>query len=86
MKNNVKIIFHIDMNAFFISCELINHPELKKKALAIAGHAAIFNKGVVVTASYEARKYGVKAAMPVFEARKLCPHLIIIPGNMNLYQ
>lgn len=62
MKKKVKIIFHIDMNAFFISCELINHPELKNKPLAIAGRAAIYNKGVVVTASYEARKFGVKAA------------------------
>lgn len=86
MKNNVKIIFHIDMNAFFISCELINHPELRNKPLAIAGKAAIYNKGVVVTASYEARRYGVKAAMPVFEARRLCPHLIIISSNMSLYQ
>jgi len=86
MKNNVKIIFHIDMNAFFLSCELINHPELRNKAVAIAGKAAIYNKGVIVTASYEARHFGVKAAMPVFEARKLCPHLFIIPSHMNLYQ
>ncbi|QVK19218.1 DNA polymerase IV [Mycoplasmatota bacterium] len=86
MKSNVKIIFHIDMNAFFISCELINHPELKNKPLAIAGKAAIYNKGVVVTASYEARKYGVKAAMPVFEARRLCPHILCIPSNMALYR
>jgi DNA polymerase-4 len=74
------------MNAFFISCELINHPELKNKPLAIAGRAAIYNKGVVVTASYEARKFGVKAAMPVFMARKLCPKLIFISSNMDLYQ
>lgn len=86
MKKKVKIIFHIDMNAFFISCELINHPELKNKPLAIAGRAAIYNKGVVVTASYEARKFGVKAAMPVFMARKLCPKLIFISSNMDLYQ
>ncbi len=85
MKNKVKIIFHIDMNAFFISCELINHPELRNKPLAIAGKNAIFNKGIIVTASYEARKFGVKSAMPVFEAKKLCPKLIIIPSNMDLY-
>lgn len=86
MKNNVKIIFHIDMNAFFISCELINHPELRNKPVAISGKNAIYNKGVVVTASYEARKYGVKAAMPVFQARKLCPELTIITSNMELYR
>lgn len=86
MKNNVKIIFHIDLNAFFIACELINQPDLKNKPIAIAGKEAIYNKGVVVTASYEARKYGVKAAMPVFQARKLCPHLKFIPSNMELYK
>lgn len=85
MKNNVKIIFHIDMNAFFISCELISNPSLRNKAIAISGKNAKFNKGVIVTASYEARKFGVKAAMPVFQARNLCPHLLIIPSNMSLY-
>lgn len=86
MKNNVKIILHIDMNAFFLSCELIYKPHLKNKPIAIAGKNAIYNKGVVVTASYEARKYGVKAAMPVFKARKLCPQLQFISTNKSLYQ
>ncbi len=86
MKKKGRIIFHIDMNAFFISCELISKPSLINKAIAISGNNAKFNKGVIVTASYEAREYGVKAAMPVFQARKLCPHLLIIPSNMNLYR
>ncbi len=86
MKNIVKIIFHIDMNAFFISCELIHHPEYKNKPIAIAGKNAFYNKGVISTASYEARQYGVKSAMPVYQAKKLCPQLMIIPGNMALYQ
>ncbi|MDF2699307.1 MAG: dinB 2 [Haloplasmataceae bacterium] len=86
MKNNVKIIFHIDMNAFYTSVEQINNPLLRNKPIAIGGKNAIFNKGVIVTASYEARKFGVKAAMPVFEVRELCPHIIILTGNMALYR
>lgn len=86
MKKQVKIIFHIDMNAFFIACELIRHPELKNIPLAVGSSAAIFNKGVILSASYEARKFGVKSAMSVFEARQLCPELKIIPGDHDYYE
>ena len=86
MKKQVKIIFHIDMNAFFIACELIRHPELKNIPLAIGSKAAIFNKGVILSASYEARKFGIRSAMSVFEAKQLCPQLKIIPGDHEYYE
>lgn len=86
MKNNVKVIFHIDMNAFFTSCEQIHNPKLQNKPIAISGKNAIYNKGVILTASYEARKFGVKSAMPVFQAKELCPQLILVPSNHSLYQ
>lgn len=86
MKNNVRIIFHIDMNAFFTSCEQIDNPSIQNKPLAISGRNAFYNKGVITTASYEARKYGVKSAMPVYLAKKLCPQLIIRTTNFSLYK
>lgn len=75
-ENNVKIIFHIDMNMFFCSVAVINHPSLKGKAFAIGRENT--TRGVISTASYEARKYGIKSAMPLSEAFRLKPDLIVL--------
>lgn len=85
MKNsNVRIIFHIDMNMFFCSVAVINDPSLKGKAFAIGRENTY--KGVLSTASYEARKYGIHSAMPTIEARKILPSLIIVNPDFEEYR
>lgn len=75
-------ILHIDMDAFFASVELLDHPELRGKPVII-GHTAA--RGVVTSATYEARKYGVTAAMPVSKAIRLCPHATILTPHFDRY-
>ncbi len=78
-----RIIFHIDLNAFFASCEAAEDPSLREKPIGIGPKS---ERGILTTANYEARKYGVKSAMPVSEARRLCPKLRILPVNFPLYE
>ena len=84
MANDVKVIFHIDMNAYFCSCEAIKNPALKGKPFAVGSTSA--RRGVISTANYEARKYGVNSAMSTYEALRKCPHLILVEGDYELYQ
>ena len=77
-----KVIVHIDLNAFFVRVEEIKNPALENKAVAI-GHLG--RAGVVSTCSYEARKFGVRSAMPMNKAVKLCHELIIIPPDYHFY-
>lgn len=65
-----RVIFHVDMNSFYASVEMAYNPELKGKPLAIAGNPKE-RRGIIVTCSYEARKFGVKTTMPVWEAKTL---------------
>ena len=81
--NNVRTIFHIDMNAFFCSCELIKRPYLEKKPFAVG--ARYSSKGVLSTSNYVARKYGVYSAMNVNDALKKCPNLIILDSDYQFY-
>ena len=76
-------IIHIDMDAFYASVEQRDHPELRGKPIAV-GRAE--ERGVVATASYEARRYGVRSAMSSQKAKRLCPSLIFIPGRMDVYK
>jgi len=78
-----RIIFHVDLNAFFASCEAAEDPSLKDKPIGIGPSS---DRGILTTANYEARRYGVTSAMPVNEARKRCPHLRVLPVNFDLYE
>jgi len=77
-------ILHIDMDAFFASVEQVLDPSLKGKPLIVGGDKE--SRGVVCTASYEARQFGVHSAMPLAKARRLCPHGIFMRGNFEHYQ
>ncbi|SDY58054.1 DNA polymerase-4 [Evansella caseinilytica] len=84
-KHKGKIIFHIDMNSFYASVEAAHDPTLRGKPLAIAGNAEA-RKGIVVTASYEARAKGVKPPMPLWEAQKCCPDLLVREPDFDRYR
>lgn len=64
-----RVILHVDMNSFYASVEMAYEPQLKGKPLAIAGNEKE-RRGIIVTCSYEARKFGVKTTMPLWEAKK----------------
>ncbi|GMW01363.1 MAG: DNA polymerase IV [Candidatus Hydrogenedentota bacterium] len=78
-------ILHIDMDAFFAAVEVAHDPTLAGKPLIIGGDESTV-RGVVSTASYEAREFGVRSAMPLAEARRLCPHGIYMRGNHQRYR
>lgn len=77
------VFFHFDLDAFFASVEQRDHPEYRGKPLVIGMPE---RRSVVSTCSYEARRYGIRSAMPALTARKLCPQAIFIPGDHRRYQ
>ena len=79
----MRYILHIDMNAFFASVEEVVNPELKNLPIAVGGRTS--RASVIASPNYIARKYGVKAGMPNFKAKKLCPNLIIVNHHFDEY-
>ena len=77
-------ILHIDMDAFYASVEQRDNPELRGKPLAVGGQPN--RRGVVAAASYEARTFGVRSAMSMAQAVKLCPSLLIVPPDFPRYK
>lgn len=77
------MIIHVDMDAFYASVEQLDNPDLKGRCVMVGGTT---NRGVVSAASYEARKFGVHSAMPIFQAKKKCPHGVFVPPRMSRYK
>ena len=78
-----RVIFHVDINAYFASAELLKNSALEGQPVAVAG---LSRRSVVSTASYEARAYGVHSAMPLHEALRKCPDLIVVQGDYQWYE
>ncbi|MGB5445310.1 MAG: DNA polymerase IV [Psychromonas sp.] len=76
-------IIHIDMDAFYAAVEMRDNPALQHVPLAIAGKSE--QRGVLSTCNYIAREFGLHSAMPTFQAKQLCPDLVIVPGRMQVY-
>ncbi len=80
----MRTIIHIDMDCFYAAIEIRDRPELRDKAVAVGG--ASDRRGVLTTCNYEARRFGVRSAMPAFLALKKCPQLIILPTRFEVYR
>ena len=78
-----RVLFHIDLNAFFASAEILKNSSYEDAPLVVGGMS---RRGVVCTASYSAREYGIHSAMPIGQALQLCPHLIVVPADFEWYE
>jgi len=77
-------IIHVDMDCFFAAVEVRDQPHLKGRPVAVGGSSE--RRGVIAAANYEARKFGVRSALPTARALKLCPDLVLVPGNFDKYR
>ena len=73
---------HLDADAFFVGCEVASEPRLRGKAVAVGG----MKRGIIASASYEARRLGIYTPMPTARALKVCPHLVVLPGDYEKYE
>ena len=83
MSHEQRKIIHVDMDAFYASVEQLDNPDLKGLPIAVGGSS---QRGVVAAASYEARKYGVRSAMPSITAQRLCPNLVFVKARFERYR
>src|SRR5512140_1663905 len=83
MESMPRTILHLDLDAFFCAVEEIRDPELRGKAFAVGGKPE--ERGVVASCSYAARQHGVRSAMPMSRAMRLCPGMLIVPGRHRMY-
>jgi DNA polymerase IV len=83
VQGSPKIVGHLDLDAFFAAVEELEHPELASKPLVVGGDP--HGRGVVATANYEARRYGIRSAMSCAEALRRCPHAVFVRPNKRLY-
>ena len=82
--NQNRGILHADFDAFYASVEQRDFPELEDKPLAVGGNPS--KRGVVASASYEARKFGIKSAMPMSTAVRKCPEVVVVPPRFSVYR
>ena len=86
MTDACRRIAHVDMDAFYASVELLRHPELASEPVAIGGRGDPRSRGVVTTANYPARVYGIRSGMPLMQAARLCPHCHFLPVDFAAYR
>ncbi|AYV23010.1 DNA polymerase IV [Vibrio mediterranei] len=84
MSDKIRKFIHVDMDCFYAAVEMRDNPHYRGKALAVGGSER--QRGVISTCNYEARKFGVRSAMPTAQALKLCPNLLLVPGRMQIYK
>ncbi|WP_373950024.1 DNA polymerase IV [Vibrio pomeroyi] len=82
-QEKVRKIIHVDMDCFYAAVEIRDNPSYRNRPLAVGGHEK--QRGVLSTCNYEARKFGVRSAMPTGKALQLCPNLLVVPGRMSVY-
>lgn len=82
--DSIRKFIHVDMDCFYAAVEMRDNPHYRGKPLAVGGSER--QRGVISTCNYEARKFGVRSAMPTAQALKLCPNLLLVPGRMEVYK